>query len=88
MGWKKVLAPLIKASYRDEHPLSKTEKQQNRRCSVHVIVKFGGFASAGKTEVENQEPKVKSQKPKAKSQESRVKSQEANVIAMSFSRSA
>ena len=46
------------ASYMDEHPLSKTEKQQNRRCSEHATVKFGGFASAGKTDVASQEPRV------------------------------
>ena len=45
------------ATYRDELPLSKTERQQNRRCSEHATVKFDGFASAGKTDVASQEPR-------------------------------
>ena len=47
-----------KASYRDEHPLSKTGRQQNCRYSEHATVKFDGFASSSKTDVASQEPRV------------------------------
>ena len=60
MGWKKCTDLSYQPSYRDEHSLSKTERPENRLCSEHATVKFGGFASTSKTDVASQELRVKS----------------------------